>query len=76
MWEATERQRSELQAELHYTRGCVTVLTAEMQQHEADMENRAAHWTIMSIFALQAKNPEMDLSDLPGEYWDELATLA
>lgn len=47
-----------------------------MQQQEAEMENRAADWTIRYIFALQARNPEMDLSDLPGKYLEELATLA
>ncbi|XP_031259003.1 uncharacterized protein LOC116117120 [Pistacia vera] len=63
-----EQDRQALEAELQESQDKIASLTEEMQNQSEELEEKAADWAIGSIYSLRAKNPDLDMSDLP-EGW-------
>ncbi|XP_031267553.1 coiled-coil domain-containing protein 18-like [Pistacia vera] len=65
--EASEKRRLALEVELQESWGKVASLTEEMRSQSEEVEDKAVDWAIRSIYALRPKNPNLDMSDLPGD---------
>ncbi|XP_031264853.1 variable charge X-linked protein 3B-like [Pistacia vera] len=67
--DASEKQSQALEAKLQASQGKVAFLTEEMQNQAAEVEEKAADWAIKSIYALRPKNPQLDMSDFPEDWY-------